>query len=59
MIFGFVCCVVEMMYFVVFRYDMDRFGIVFRVSFRYCDVMIVVGILINKMVFVLRRVRRE
>ena len=31
------------------RYDMDRFGIVFRASPRQADVMIVAGTLTNKM----------
>jgi NADH:ubiquinone oxidoreductase subunit B-like Fe-S oxidoreductase len=32
-----------------FRYDMDRFGVVFRASPRQCDLMIVAGTLTNKM----------
>lgn len=38
------------------RYDMDRFGIVFRASPRQSDVMIVAGTLTNKMAPALRKV---
>lgn len=38
------------------RYDMDRFGVVFRASPRQCDLMIVAGTLTNKMAPALRRV---
>jgi NADH dehydrogenase (ubiquinone) Fe-S protein 7 len=35
MTFGLACCAVEMMHTAAARYDMDRFGIVFRASPRY------------------------
>eukprot|EP00900_Chrysochromulina_parva_P023161 jgi/Chrpa1/5479/Chrysochromulina_OHIO_Genome00002925-RA len=38
------------------KYDMDRFGIVFRASPRQADVMIVAGTLTNKMAPALRKV---
>ena len=38
------------------RYDMERFGIVFRASPRQSDVMIVAGTLTNKMAPALRKV---
>lgn len=38
------------------RYDMDRFGVVFRASPRQADVMIVAGTLTNKMAPALRKV---
>merc|ERR1711904_343915 len=38
------------------RYDLDRFGTVFRPSPRQSDVMIVAGTLCNKMAPALRRV---
>lgn len=38
------------------RYDMDRYGIVFRASPRQADVMIVAGTLTNKMAPALRQV---
>jgi hypothetical protein len=39
------------------RYDMERFGMVFRASPRQSDVMIVAGTLTNKMAPALRKVR--
>ena len=48
MTFGLACCAVEMMHMAAPRYDMDRFGIVFRASPRQADVMIVAGTLCNK-----------
>lgn len=56
MTFGLACCAVEMMQFAAPRYDMDRFGVVFRASPRQADVMIVAGTLTNKMAPALRRV---
>jgi NADH-quinone oxidoreductase subunit B len=38
------------------RYDLDRFGVVFRASPRQSDVMIVAGTLCNKMAPALRKV---
>merc|ERR1712080_314279 len=38
------------------RYDLDRFGMIFRPSPRQSDVMIVAGTLTNKMAPALRRV---
>ena len=49
MTFGLACCAVEMMHMAAPRYDMDRFGVVFRASPRQSDVMIVAGTLTNKM----------
>lgn len=56
MTFGLACCAVEMMHTMASRYDMDRFGIVFRASPRQSDVMIVAGTLTNKMAPALRKV---
>jgi NADH-quinone oxidoreductase subunit B len=56
MTFGLACCAVEMMQAAASRYDMDRFGIVFRPSPRQSDVMIVAGTLCNKMAPALRKV---
>ncbi|XP_048415681.1 NADH dehydrogenase [ubiquinone] iron-sulfur protein 7, mitochondrial [Stegostoma tigrinum] len=56
MTFGLACCAVEMMHMAAPRYDMDRFGIVFRASPRQSDVMIVAGTLTNKMAPALRKV---
>jgi NADH-quinone oxidoreductase B subunit len=56
MTFGLACCAVEMMHVAASRYDLDKFGIVFRASPRQSDVMIVAGTLTNKMAPALRKV---
>ena len=56
MTFGLACCAVEMMHAGASRYDLDRFGVVFRPSPRQSDVMIVAGTLVNKMAPALRKV---
>ena len=59
MTFGLACCAVEMMHSAASRYDMERFGMVFRASPRQSDVMIVAGTLTNKMAPALRKVRNN
>lgn len=54
--FGLACCAVEMMHVAAPRYDMNRYGIVFRASPRQADVIIVAGTLTNKMAPALRKV---
>ncbi len=56
MTFGLACCAVEMMQTAASRYDLDRFGAVFRPSPRQSDLMIVAGTLTNKMAPALRKV---
>lgn len=56
MTFGLACCAVEMMHAAASRYDLDRFGAVFRPSPRQADLMIVAGTLCNKMAPALRKV---
>ena len=56
MAFGLACCAVELMHAAASRYDLDRFGLVFRPSPRQSDLMIVSGTLCNKMAPALRRV---
>ena len=56
MTFGLACCAVEMMQAAASRYDMDRFGMLFRPSPRQADLMIVAGTLTNKMAKALRLV---
>ena len=56
MTFGLACCAVEMMQAGAARYDLDRFGVMFRPSPRQSDVMIVAGTLVNKMAPALRKV---
>ena len=45
-----------MMQFAAPRYDMDRFGVVFRASPRQTDLMIVAGTVTNKMAPAIRKV---
>ncbi len=45
-----------MMHFAAPRYDMDRFGVVFRASPRQADCMIVAGTVTNKMAPAMRKV---
>uniref|UniRef100_A0A1Z3GD25 Probable NADH dehydrogenase [ubiquinone] iron-sulfur protein 7, mitochondrial n=1 Tax=Procambarus clarkii TaxID=6728 RepID=A0A1Z3GD25_PROCL len=54
--FGLACCAVEMMQCAAARYDIDRFGIVFRASPRQADVIIVAGTVTNKTAPALRKV---
>lgn len=54
--FGLACCAVEMMHASASRYDLDRFGVMYRPSPRQSDVLIVAGTLVNKMAPALRRV---
>ena len=56
MTFGLACCAVEMMHAGAARYDIDRFGMLFRPSPRQSDLMIVAGTLTNKMAPALRKV---
>lgn len=56
MSFGLACCAVEMMHAAASRYDLDRFGVLYRASPRQADLMIVAGTLCNKMAPALRKV---
>lgn len=56
MTFGLACCAIEMMQTAAARYDLDRFGVMFRPSPRQADLMIVAGTLTNKMAGPLRKV---
>ena len=47
MTFGLACCAIEMMHAGAARYDLDRFGVIFRGSPRQADLMIVAGTLVN------------
>jgi len=53
--FGLACCAVEMMHIAAPRYDMDRFGVVFRAAPKQADCIIVAGTVTNKMAPALRR----
>ncbi|MDH5796350.1 MAG: NADH-quinone oxidoreductase subunit B [Anaplasmataceae bacterium] len=56
MSFGLACCAVEMMHTASSRYDLDRYGTIFRPSPRQSDVIIIAGTLTNKMAPALRKV---
>jgi len=53
--FGLACCAIEMMATAASRYDLDRFGMIFRTSPRQADLMIVAGTVTKKMAPMLRR----
>ena len=59
MTFGLACCAVEMMHSAASRYDLDRFGTMFRASPRQSDLMIVAGTLTNKMAPALRKLYEQ
>ena len=48
-----------MMHATVSRYDLDRFGIIFRASPRQADLIIVAGTLTNKMAPAMRRLYEQ
>jgi NADH:ubiquinone oxidoreductase subunit B-like Fe-S oxidoreductase len=48
-----------MMHAAMSRYDMDRFGTIFRASPRHSDVILVAGTLTNKMAPILRRLYEQ
>ena len=49
MYFGLACCAIEMMAAGAARYDLDRFGMIFRATPRQSDLMIVAGTVTKKM----------
>jgi len=53
--FGIACCAIEMIAAGCARYDLDRFGVVFRPSPRQSDVMIIAGTITKKMAPIIRR----
>jgi NADH-quinone oxidoreductase subunit B len=53
--FGLACCAIEMMATGAARYDLDRFGVLFRASPRQADLMIVAGTVTLKMASRIRR----
>lgn len=48
-----------MMHAAMSRYDLDRFGMIFRASPRHSDLMIIAGTLTNKMAPLLRRLYEQ
>uniref|UniRef100_A0A182RIX7 Probable NADH dehydrogenase [ubiquinone] iron-sulfur protein 7, mitochondrial n=1 Tax=Anopheles funestus TaxID=62324 RepID=A0A182RIX7_ANOFN len=55
LMFGLACCAMEKMQAAAQRYDIDRFGVLFRTSPRQADFIIVSGTLTNKMAPALRK----
>jgi NADH-quinone oxidoreductase subunit B len=53
--FGLSCCAIEMMATAAPKYDLDRFGMIFRASPRQADVMIVAGWVSVKMAPFIKR----
>jgi len=60
MLFGLACCAVEdLMCAGAARFDLDRFGMMFRASPRQCDLMIVAGTVTKKMAPRLKRLYEQ
>lgn len=57
--FGLACCAIEMMAVGAARYDLDRFGIMFRPTPRQADAMLVSGTVTLKMAPVLERLYHQ
>ena len=53
--FGIACCAIEMIAAGCSRYDLDRFGVVFRPSPRQSDLMIIAGTVTKKFAPIVRR----
>jgi len=59
MTFGLACCAIEMMAAGAARFDLDRFGILFRASPRQSDVIIIAGTVTKKMLPVILTVYEQ
>ena len=59
MTFGLACCAIEMMAAGAARFDLDRFGILFRASPRQADVIIIAGTVTKKMLPVIQTVYEQ
>jgi NADH-quinone oxidoreductase subunit B len=53
--FGLACCAIEMISTACSRYDLDRFGIIFRPSPRQSDVMVIAGTVTKKIAPAIKR----
>ncbi|MEJ2201291.1 MAG: NADH-quinone oxidoreductase subunit NuoB, partial [Desulfuromonadaceae bacterium] len=52
--FGLACCAIEMMATGAARFDLDRFGVIFRASPRQSDLIVVAGTVTKKMAPVIK-----
>ena len=59
MTFGLACCAIEMMATGAARFDLDRFGVLFRASPRQADVIIIAGTVTKKMLPVIKTVYEQ
>lgn len=59
MTFGLTCCAIEMMATGASRYDLDRFGVIFRATPRQSDAMIVAGRVAVKMAPIVQRLYHQ
>jgi NADH-quinone oxidoreductase subunit B len=57
--FGLACCAIEMMSTGAARFDLDRFGVLFRASPRQADLIIIAGTVTKKMVPVIKTVYEQ
>ena len=57
--FGLACCAIEMMATGAARFDLDRFGVLFRASPRQADVIIIAGTVTKKMLPVIKTVYEQ
>ena len=54
--FGLACCAIEMMATGAARFDLDRFGVLFRASPRQADLIVIAGTVTKKMLPVIETV---
>jgi len=59
MTFGLACCAIEMMATGAARFDLDRFGVIFRASPRQADCIVIAGTVTKKMSPVIKTVYEQ
>ena len=59
MTFGLACCAIEMMATGAARFDLDRFGVLFRASPRQADLIVIAGTVTKKMLPVIETVYEQ